>query len=140
LTCCNNSERRLNQEFVVFENDTRDKEIGFKPTTNQIDKAELKLLDYLETKTNNNQTIYVNSLDNKVPLQQQLKYYKRRYFGVTNSAGEKIIKIEFVFVRCGGQDEWKQIDYTNDKTNGCWWTVQYNINHDQIYNLNLRTE
>jgi hypothetical protein len=78
LTSCKNSARKHAQEFVVFENDTRDKDIGFKPTTTQIAMAELKLLDYLDTKTKANQTIFVNSLDGKVPLQHQLKYYKRR--------------------------------------------------------------
>jgi|SRR5690554_48071 len=135
LTCCNNTERRVTQDFIVFESNTRDKDVGFKPTTNQIDKAESKLVDYLETKTKNNETIYVNSLDGKVPLQDQLKYYKRRYFGWTSIEGEQIIKIEFVFVRCGGQDEWKNLEYTNDKTKDCWWSVQYSIDHDQIYDL-----
>lgn len=81
--------------------------------------------------------IYVNSLDGKVPLQDQLKCYKRRYFGRTSIEGEKIIKIEFIFVRCGGQNEWKQIEYTNDKTKDCWWSVQYSIDYDQIYDLKL---
>ena len=137
LTCCNNTERRFTQDFIVFESDNRDKDIGFKPTTNQIDKAESKLLDYLETKTKDNQTIYVNSLDGKVALQEQLKYYKRRYFGRTSIEGEKIIKIEFVFVRCGGPDEWKQIEYTNEKTTDCWWSIQYSIDRDQIFDLKL---
>ncbi|QGW27508.1 hypothetical protein [Phnomibacter ginsenosidimutans] len=137
LMSCNDSERRHTQAFVVYESDTRDKDIGFKPTTTQIDDAEKKLLDYLETKTKTNQTIFVNSLDGKVPLQDQLKYYKRRYFGRTSIEGEKIIKIEFVFVRCGGQDEWKKVDYTNDNTKDCWWSVQYSVDHDQIYDLKL---
>lgn len=137
LTCCKNTERTFTQDFVVFESDTRDKDVGFKLTTDQIDKAESKLLDYLEAETKSNQTIYVNSLDGKVSLQDQLKYYKRRYFGRTNIEGEKNIKIEFVFVRCGGQDEWKQIEYANDKTRDCWWSVQYSIDHDQIYDLKL---
>lgn len=137
LTCCNNTEGRFAQDFVVFESDTRSKDIGFKPTTNQIKKAEAKLVDYLETKTRNNETIYVTRLERKVPLQDQLKYYKRRYFGRTSIEGEQVIKIEFVFVRCGGQDEWKKIDYTDEHTKDCWWTVQYSIEHDQIYDLGL---
>ena len=141
LTSCNNLEKKFTQDFVVFESDTRDKDIGFKPTTAQIEKAELKLLDYLNLKTKADQTILINSLiDGKVPLQDQLKYYKRRYFGRTSIEGDKIIKIEFVFVRCGGHEEWKKIEYTNDKTKGCWWSVQYNIEHDQIYDLTLLTE
>jgi hypothetical protein len=140
LTSCNDSERKHTQDFVVFESDTRDKDIGFKPTTSQIDEAEQKLLDYLEMKTKTNQTIFVNSLDGKVPLQDQLKYYKRRYFGRTSIEGDHIIKIEFVLVRCGGQDEWKKIGYTNEEIKGCWWSVQYNMDTNQIYDLNLRTE
>ncbi|MBD8083317.1 hypothetical protein IC610_12915 [Chryseobacterium sp. GCR10] len=137
LTGCNNSERKHAQNFVIFESDTKDKYIGFRPKKSQIDDAEQMLLDYLETKTKTNQTIFVTSLDKKVPLQDQLKYYKRRYFGQTNGEGEKTIKIEFVFVRCGGQDEWKKIGYTNVKTKDCWWSVKYSIDNDQIYDLKL---
>jgi hypothetical protein len=137
LTSCNHSERKYYQDFIVFESDTNGREIRFKPTISQIDEAEQKLLDYLETKTKNTQTIFVNSLDEKIPLQDHLKYYKRRYFGLTSIKGEKTIKIEFVFVRCGGQDEWKNVDYTNDITKDCWWSVQYSIDRDQIYDLKL---
>lgn len=138
LACCNRSETGRNQEFIVFERDTRDKDMGFKPTTQQIDQAETKLVEYLETKTRNNQTIYVRSLDENMPLQDRLVYYKRRYFGRISVNGERIIKIEFVFVRCGGQGEWEKIAYTNDETKGCWWSVLYNLDRDQIDDLNHR--
>ena len=137
LTGCNNSGKRFAPDFIVFENDTCATDIGFKPTASQIDSAESKLVEYLVTKTKNNETIYVNSLEGKVPLQEQLKYYKRRYFGRTSIEGGRLIKIEFVFVRCGGQDEWKKMDYTNDKTKECWWCVEYSIGRNQIYSLNL---
>ncbi|MDI9868954.1 hypothetical protein [Flectobacillus roseus] len=140
LTSCDNGDRQFSQDFVVFESGTRDKNTGFKPTTIQIDKADAKLVEYLEAKTKNNEAIYVNSLDGNVPLQDQLKYYKRRYFGRISIEGEQIMKIEFVFVRCGGQDEWKQIEYTNDKTKECWWSVQYSIDHNEIYDLKLLSE
>jgi hypothetical protein len=135
LTSCNNTERNFDQKFIVYKSDTRTKDIGFKPTTNQINKANTKLLNYLDTKSKNNQTVFKNSLEGKVPLQNQLKYYKRRYFGQINIGGEQIIKIEFVFVRCGGQDEWKKIEYTNVQTKDCWWSVIYNIDKDQILDL-----
>ncbi len=134
---CNNIDRTKIQDFVVFENDSREKDICFKPTNIQIEKAEKSLFMYLDNLTKNNKTILVNSLDKKVPLQKQLWYYKRRYFGRTNIEGEKVNKIEFVFVRCGGQDEWKKVNYTNEKTKDCWLSVQYNIDNDSIYDLNL---
>ena len=138
LAACNNSPYR--QDFVVFEQDTRESKNnnGFKPTSTQIDKAEQSILSYLTEKTKNNQTILIGSLDGEVPLKEQLKYYKRRYFGQTNILGEKTIKIEFVFVRCGGQDEWKNIEYTSNKTNGCWWTALYSIEKDCICQLKLQ--
>jgi len=137
LTCCSNTERNFAQDFIVFESNAYGKDGGFTPTITQIDKANLKLLNYLDTKTKNKETIYINSLDGKVPLQDQLKYYKRRYFGRTTIEGEQIIRIEFVFVRCGGQEEWKKIDYTKDETKDCWWSVLYNIDHNQVYDLKL---
>jgi len=136
LTCCSNK-GKSRSDFIVFESNIPGKGGGFKPTTNQIDKAESKLLSYLGAKTKNKETIYINSLDGKVPLQDQLKYYKRRYFGNTSIEGEQIIKIEFVFVRCGGREEWKKIDYTKDETKDCWWSVLYNIDRNQVYDLKL---
>lgn len=90
LACCNRTETRRTQEFIVFERDTREKDMGFKPT-----------------------------------------------FGRISVNGEHIIKIEFVFVRCGGQGEWEKIAYTNDETKGCWWSVLYNLDRDQIDDLTL---
>ncbi len=135
LSCSDSKTDR--PDSVTFDNDPREKDISFRPTTGQIEKAEQKLLEYLNAKTSDNQTIFVNSLDIKVPLQDQLKYYKRRYFARTSIEGDKIMKIEFVFVRCGGTDEWRKIEYTNDDTKDCWWSVQYDIDHDQIYDLKL---
>jgi len=130
LTCCTNTERKFAQDFIIINE-------GFTPTINQIDKANSKLLNYLETKTKNGETIYINSLDGKVSLQDQLKYYKRRYIGKKTTEGEQIIRIEFVFVRCGGQDEWKKIQYTKDGAKDCWWSVLYNADRDEVYSLTL---
>ena len=139
LYCCKNPDKRFIHDFIVFEGDIREKNGGFKPTAEQIDKAGSRLFDYLEKKTKDKETIFIQSLYGKVPLQNQLKYYQRRYFGQNSLDGNQIVKIEFVFVRCGGQDQWKKIDYTNEDQ-GCWWSVQYNLKSNKIYDLNLRTE
>lgn len=135
ISCSNPTTESL--EFIAFADDPREKDICFKPTSGQIERAEKKLVDYLNSKTENNQTIFVYRLDEKIPLQDYLHYYKRRYFGRTNIEGIKIIKIEFVFVRCGGREEWKQIEYTTNDTRECWWSVQYDLDNDQIFDLNL---
>ncbi|OJU74614.1 MAG: hypothetical protein BGO09_04665 [Bacteroidetes bacterium 47-18] len=105
LSACNNIDRTKTQDYVVFENDSREKDISFKPTNNDIEKAEKRLFEHLDNLTKNNKTILVNNLDKKIPLQENLRYYKRRYFGKMNNQGEQIIEIEFVFIRCGGTDE-----------------------------------
>ena len=127
LTNCVSSESKFNSKFVVFESDNSGGSIGFKPTTALIEKANQKLIECLETKIASNQTILVDGLDGKESLLDELKYYKRRYVGLLDENGDEIIKIEFVFVRCGGQDEWKHINYTKDNPDGCWWSVQYNL-------------
>lgn len=137
LMCCNTSEMRYHKDFVVFENDTRNVYMGFKPSCEQIEKADMKFLEYLESRTKNNSTVLINSIDGMVPLQEQLKYYKRRYFGLINNGGERVIKVEFVFARCGGNDEWKKLEYTNIGTKECWWSVLYNIGQDRITDLNF---
>ena len=134
---CKSSIRKKVPEIVVYERNTRKEEIGFKPRTTQIDSAELRLLEYLDSKAKVDQTVFVNSLGVKVPLQDQLKYYKRRYFGGINNNGERILLIEFVFVRCGEQNEWKKINYTNDQTKGCWWSVKYSSDRNEIFDLQL---
>ena len=60
-------------DTVTFDNDPRQKDVSFKPSTGQIEKAEERLLEYLNAKTAENQTIYITNLDEKVPLQDQLK-------------------------------------------------------------------
>lgn len=124
-------------DSVTFDNDPREKDICFIPTSSQIEKAETRLKEYLSTKSEENQTIYVAELDKKIPLQDELKFYKRRYFGRTSIEGDKIIKIEFVFVHCGGHDDWKKVEYANETTKDCWWSVQYDIDNDQIFDLKL---
>ena len=124
-------------DSVTFDTDPREKDISFTPTNGQIENAEDKLINYLTSKTAENQTIFITKLGEKIPLQDELKYYKRRYFGRTSIEGDKIIKIEFVAVRCGGHDEWKKVEYANEITKDCWWSVQYDIDNDQIYDLKL---
>jgi len=138
LTACDYANRRFIQDSIVFERDTRLPNIGFKPTPEEIQKAESAFFDFLDAKTSNNETIYETHLDEQVPLQEMLRYYKRRYFGLMSVIGEKVIKIEFVFVRCSGQGEWKNIEYTNEQTKDCWWSVQYSIDSEQIYELKLQ--
>lgn len=135
LSCNDSTTSRL--DTIIFDNDPKEKDISFTPTIVQIEKAETKLLEYLAAKTVDNQTIYVTNFEEKIPLQNELKYYKRRYFGRTSIEGDKIIKIEFVFVRCGGHDDWKKVGYANETTKECWWSVQYDIDNDQIYDLKL---
>jgi hypothetical protein len=133
---CTDSKTRP-QDFVIFESDPKEKDIPFTPTTGQIEKAETKLVEYLKARTAADQTVYVNQPGQKIPLQNELKYYNRRYFGRTSIEGDRIIKIEFVFVRCGGDDDWKKVEYVNETTKECWWSVQYDIDNDQIYDLEL---
>lgn len=135
LLSCTDKGHEHDQDVVVFESDTRGKNIGFKPTSDQIDQAESRLVDYLETQTELNQTIYIENFGKKVPLQDRLKFYKKRYFGAITHEGEKIITTEFVFGRCGGHEEWRKIGYTNHKTKSCWWSVRYSLKYDRIYDL-----
>ncbi len=142
LSCDSDSRQFFDDgyEGYVFESDPNEKDISYVPSNAQINKAENKLREYLENRTKNNETIFENILNEKVPLEQRLKYYKRRYFGRINIENEKIIKIEFVFVRCGGHEDWKKIEYTAGQNKGCWWSVQYNVNSDDIYDLDINHE
>lgn len=138
IVSCDSSPRQISdsgREGFVFKSAPNEKDISFIPTDSQIDRAENKLAEYLMKKTKNHETIYENVFNEKIPLEDRLKYYKRRYFGRINIENEKVIKIEFVFVRCAGNEEWKKIEYTTEKNKECWWTVQYNINSDDIYDL-----
>lgn len=65
LSACNNIDKTKTQDYVVFENDSREKDISFKPTNNDIEKAEKRLFEHLDNLTKNNKTILVNNLDKK---------------------------------------------------------------------------
>jgi hypothetical protein len=123
------------RQGIIFESHPNEKDPAFKPTNAQIDKAENKLKAYLLEKTKSNETIYENVFSEKIPLEERLKFYNRRYFGRVNIEDEQVILIEFVFVRCGGSEEWKKIEYAREDNKECWWSVQYNIDRDEIYDL-----
>jgi hypothetical protein len=135
MSCSNSKTSR--PDYIIFDADPLEKDLAFRPSVEQIDQAEAKLMEYLEEKTKDNQTIYISALDGDEPLQDQLKHYKRRYFGRTSIEGDKIIKIQFVFVRCAGGDDWKKPEYANEQTKDCGFSVQYNIDNEQIYDLQL---
>lgn len=135
---CDNSSRQIfkdGYEGFVFESDPDEKDISFVPSSSEIESAEDKLMEYLKERTKNNETIFEDVFGEKIPLENRLKYYKRRYFGRKSIENQKIIKIELVFVRCGANEEWKQEKYTKEDNKECWWSVQYSIDNDEIYDF-----
>ena len=131
LLSCENEKNE--QDYIVFENNPLEKDIPFKPSNAQIEKLNIKLIDFLNSQE---KPIYINKSGNKTPLIEQLKYYKRRYVGRMNIEGDKIIKVELVLVRCASMCQWKNV-IIDKKYKDCIFSVQYRVEDDEIYGLNF---
>ena len=121
---------------MVFPEDSRNELESFEPTPDEIGRFENELLSYLEDLTKNGTGYEQNVLDEVHPLEYSLGWFKRRYFGRVNAGGEREMFVELVFVRCGGSGEWKTIDYPNEDNYGCWWSVEYDIEKNEIDKVN----
>lgn len=130
MSCGRNSN---NYDVQIFA-DSSDKTTFF-PTENEIEEFNNGLKKYLDDKTQQNATIYYFVLNEKIPLQQALKYYKRRVFGKIMPNKNKLVIVEFVFTRCAGGEEWRKKDYTNFDNKACWWFAEYNLTDKSMMNF-----
>jgi hypothetical protein len=121
-------------EIQIFSGDPNDKR-WFTPSNNDILEFEDGFKAYLNKRTAENSTIYDTELGKKVPLQDRLKYYKKRVFGKIMPNNDKILTVEYVSVRCGGGKKWRELLYTADEDKDCWWFVQYNLTGKYVVNF-----
>jgi len=123
---------------VIFKEDPNEKDIPFEPTISDVEEVEIAFRDYLK-KSKTDTTNYKIS-QNNIPKPDELKYYKRRYFGRENIEGEKVIKVEYIFNRCmtpkdRNEENWKNIRFIQTVDSMCWFNFQYNMERMEIYGL-----
>jgi hypothetical protein len=138
LISCEGTERNHlpDKEFiVVYESDSRTNLKSFNPSPEEIETFEKGLMSHLTKKTKNGKGITDPVFEKTEPLENRLKYYKRRYFGRINKSGVKIMFVEFVFIRCGGSEEWKNLEYTNSDNQECWWSTEFNLETKKVKRL-----
>ncbi|MBL1281039.1 MAG: hypothetical protein COA33_012235 [Fluviicola sp.] len=119
-----------------FETDFRCELQSFLPNDNELDMFEEALKKHLENLTSLGIGFERNVLEKVHPLEYSLGWFKRRYFGRINKNGERKIFTELVPVRCGGSEDWKQIDYPSDSNIACWWSVEYDLTRNEIEKVN----
>ncbi len=123
---------------VIFDADPNEKDVPFEPSIADVEEVEIAFRDYLK-KCNTDTTNYKISQKN-IPKPDELKYYKRRYFGRENIEGEKVIKVEYIFNRCISpkdrkEENWKNISYIESVDSTCWFSFQCNLDRMEIYGL-----
>lgn len=119
----------------IFKEDPRNSFQSFIPSREELDKFETSLKKYLEELTASNKGYKRNVLDEVHPLEYSLGWFKRRYFGRIDNKGNRKIFVELVGVRCGGPRKWKQIEFPSQSNFGCWWSVEYDIQKNEIEKL-----
>lgn len=124
--------------LIAFEKDPRYQYGSFQPTEKETELFEHALLLDLEKRTESGVGLTRNVLDEIKPLEYSLKWFKRRYFGRIAMNGSRKLYSELVFVRCGGSEEWKMIDYPTETNSDCWWSAEYNLQTDEIEEINYR--
>lgn len=121
----------------TFATDTRSTFETFVPNQAEIASFEKELKEHLEGLTNSGKGFEHNVLNEVHPLEYSLGWFKRRYFGRIENGIRKIV-VELVFVRCGAAEEWKQIDYPKESNAECWWSVDYDLDKNEIQKITYR--
>ncbi|OJJ18857.1 hypothetical protein BKI52_25125 [marine bacterium AO1-C] len=116
----------------VFHKDARNMGQYFVPTDAELLKFEVEFKSYLESLTKSGKGYKINILEKTHPLEYGLGWFKRRYFGRIENDYKRKLFVEFVAIRCGGSDEWQQIDYPSDSNRACWWNVIYDVDNSKI--------
>ena len=104
---------------------------SFTPSDKEIYEFETSLRLHLEKLTSAGNGFERNVFERMHPLEYSLGWFKRRYFGIIDNGTRKIF-VELVFVRCGGSEDWEKIDYPSDANFECWWSVEYDIEKNEI--------
>jgi hypothetical protein len=142
LICsCNTNKKDYifsDEDCVIFKEDPNEKDESFEPTISEVKEVETAFRDYLDIIRQD--TINYALRQQNVPKSEKLKIYKRRYFGRVNTEGEKVIKAEFIFVtyltsKERKKEQWKEINYLENKESMCWFSFQYNLERKVIYGL-----
>lgn len=121
---------------MTFKEDSRDSLESFTPSKKEINDFEIYLKKHLEELTTSGKGFERNVLDKVHPLEYSLGWFKRRYFGKIDANGNRKLITEFVFVSCGGSEEWKEVDYASDSNSECWWSVEYDLENNIIEKIN----
>lgn len=121
----------------TFQEDSRNSIGSFTPSQSELDEFEKSLKKHLEGLTSLGKGFKRNVLEEVHPLEYSLGWFKRRYFGRIDENGNRKIFTEFVFVRCGGSEEWELLDYPSNSNSECWWSAEYDVKDKGIEKITI---
>lgn len=118
-------------DVVIFPSNllASDPKNQFTPTRKEVDMAEKALTEQL--KNLNTGTMYYRP----PALQNNLKKYKRQYFGVVGKNGEKILFINCLWDRV--TDKWLSQKIVSLDGGGRFWNVKYNLQTGKLFDLTI---
>lgn len=139
-SCTSNNQDYIfsDKDCVIFKEDSNEKDVSFEPSISEVEEVEIAFRDYLNK--SKKETLSKDFKQRNIPELNELKYYKRRYFGRINIEYEKVIKVEYIFNRClkpqdRDNEEWKKINYLKNIDSMCWFSFSYNLKRKVIYGL-----
>ncbi|MEO9872150.1 hypothetical protein [Ekhidna sp.] len=110
------------------------KEKRFTPTSEEIDKIEVKL----KLEINDLNSDGLNQGKGYGPaIHKNLRKYVRQYLGFINEKGERVILINCLWLKSSFADGWKE-EWINVSDGGSqYWQVKYNLDQEQFYDFGV---
>lgn len=124
-----------NYSGIVFEKHPFNKSDSFMPTDLEIHRAESLLLKRLVAIFGSDPDMSQGSYEKKIKIIEDIKLYKRRYFGIINTVKKKIIYIEFVHPNAINNDAWKSPKWGMDGGGHMFWSIRFNMESEMFYDL-----
>jgi len=129
-----------NYSGIVFSKHPFNRGASFAPTDTEIHRAESILETRMIAIFGSDPDMTEESFEKKKKIIQDIKLYKRRYFGIVNTVKKKILFIEFVHPFAINNDAWKIPKWGMDGGGYMFWTIRFNSESEMFYDLLINSE
>jgi len=120
---------------IIFAKHPFERGNSFVPTDVEIYRAESILIKRLVAIFGSDPDLSEESYAKKKKIIEDIKLYKRRYFGIVNTVKKKIIFIEFVHPNAISNDAWKSPKWGMDGGGHMFWSIRFNTESEMFYDL-----
>lgn len=129
-----------NYSGVIFSKHPFYRGTSFLPTDTEIYRAESILEKRMVAVFGSDPDMSEESFQKKKKIVEDIKLYKRRYFGIVNTVKKKILFIEFVHPSAINNDAWKSPKWGMDGGGHMFWSIRFNTESEMFYDLWINAE